>query len=313
MSLFKKTPPPEVPQRRRPLQDGNTRPAEVFSYHSRRSNSQSNTGRLDAAEIEALHADKSKQWPWQNHKWRSIGIAWLALILIVLLTNLSGRPAVTLQNPMAAQHIVQDKSVYDQAVTNYFQANLLRQNKVTFDGGQMQQTIKTEFPELKNVAVHVSIFSNAPKVTLTPYRAAYILVTSTHEALLLDETGRAVTSINQASDSDNLHLSTINDQSGRSIQPGSQALPSITVSFIDTVTGVLRSRHVDFGALTLPAGTSELDVAISGKPYIAKFNLQADARQQAGTLVATKLHLEKDHTTPGQYIDVRVPGRAYFK
>ncbi len=66
--------------------------------------------------------------------------------------------------------------------------------------------------------------------------------------------------------------------------------------------------------MTLPVGTSELDVRLAGQPYSVKFNLESGtARQQAGTFLATESKLKSQNVTPAEYIDVRVDGRAYYK
>jgi hypothetical protein len=66
--------------------------------------------------------------------------------------------------------------------------------------------------------------------------------------------------------------------------------------------------------MTLPPATSELDVRVAGQPYFIKFNLQSgDARQQAGTFLATQSHLQSQNIVPSTYIDVRVDGRSYYK
>ena len=76
----------------------------------------------------------------------------------------------------------------------------------------------------------------------------------------------------------------------------------------------LTAKQYTISALTLPAGTSELDASLSGLPYIVKFNLQAtNARQQVGTFLATAGRLSSQHITPAKYVDVRVDGRAYYQ
>jgi len=65
--------------------------------------------------------------------------------------------------------------------------------------------------------------------------------------------------------------------------------------------------------MTLPKGTSELDVHISGAAYLFKYNLRGDARAEAGAFMAVKASLESQHKTPEAYIDVRVDNKAYYR
>jgi hypothetical protein len=79
----------------------------------------------------------------------------------------------------------------------------------------------------------------------------------------------------------------------------------------------LTAKHVKPGRLVLPPGGGELRVYPSGQPYVIKFNLHTNsarsARLQTGTYLAVARELKKQHLTPKHYIDVRVPGRAYYR
>ena len=91
-------------------------------------------------------------------------------------------------------------------------------------------------------------------------------------------------------------------------------MSSTDISFIKTVIAQLAAKQVIVSGLTLPVASREIDANIAGVGYIVKFNLQdGKALQQAGTFLATKGRLDSQSITPSQYIDVRVPGRAYYK
>jgi hypothetical protein len=104
------------------------------------------------------------------------------------------------------------------------------------------------------------------------------------------------------------------DQSGLQVKLNQQALTSADVSFIQTVVAQLAARKVTVSSLVLPASSNELDARIAGQTHFVKFNLHDnDARQQAGAYLATIAQLKRKNTPPSQYIDVRVPGRAYYQ
>jgi hypothetical protein len=86
--------------------------------------------------------------------------------------------------------------------------------------------------------------------------------------------------------------------------------------FIVSVVQQVKAHNIDISSLTLPSGTSELDMRLNNQPYFVKFNMHAglaSARQQAGTFIAVKNRLESQGIAPSQYIDVRVDGRAYYQ
>ena len=85
------------------------------------------------------------------------------------------------------------------------------------------------------------------------------------------------------------------------------------IDFITEVVGQLSAKSLKVVSMVLPGGASELDIRVEGAPYTVKFNLRGDARAEAGAFLAVKQHLERENKTPGSYIDVRVPNKAYYR
>ncbi len=140
-----------------------------------------------------------------------------------------------------------------------------------------------------------------------------ILQTIAGNAYVIDDRGRALLPASQVPQISKLSLPTVTDQSGLSIALGKVALPSSSVTYITEVVGQLRAQQLAIAALTLPAASSELDVRVSGAPYTIRFNLQGNARAEAGTYLAAIAQLNREHKVPSTYIDVRVDERAYYK
>ena len=103
------------------------------------------------------------------------------------------------------------------------------------------------------------------------------------------------------------------DQTGLPVTLGKTALPSINVQFISDVLVEMQAKKVAVTGVVLPKATNEVDLRVAGVPYLVKFNLRGDARAEAGTYLATKQYLESRGKTPGEYVDVRVDGKAYYR
>jgi hypothetical protein len=102
------------------------------------------------------------------------------------------------------------------------------------------------------------------------------------------------------------------EASGRQPEVGKQYLPASTVRFATTLVYELQNGKVAVDHLDLPSSSAyELDVFLSGKTYHMRFNLQEDAMQQSGAVLAVLQQLGS--RSPAEYIDLRVPGRAYYK
>jgi hypothetical protein len=184
---------------------------------------------------------------------------------------------------------------------------------LTLDTTAVRDELLKNYPEIMNVSVATPMFGHQPQIYIEPYKPSFILTTTSSNAFLLDTNGRALASTSQIPDISKLGLPTLQDKTGTEVKLGSRAIPGTTVSFVQTVVAALHAKGIEVSNLTLPAGAYELDVSIAGKPYYAKFNLMNDALQQSGTFLAVQGRLRTAKVIPAQYIDVRVPERAYYK
>jgi hypothetical protein len=314
MSLFgksKQPPKPAEPTRRQRQVNNEASRPQAFSYYAQRSGSSVNTGR---GQFES-NADAKQVTPatWKNNRLLYGAGGVLVAGLFVYMLTLTPNPRVVLKTTGDSAYFVQDAEVYRKTAANSLADSLLNRNKITIDTAKVAMDIKSNYPEVARATVKSPIFGQSPVVTIEPYKPSFILTTTSNAAFLLDENGRALISTSQITHTGELSVPTLQDKSDLQVKLGAQVLSSGTVRFMQEVLAILDASRVEYGTLSLPAAASELDVAVKDKPYFVKFNLQGDARLQAGTLVATKLRLEKDRITPSQYIDVRVPDRAYYQ
>ncbi len=67
-------------------------------------------------------------------------------------------------------------------------------------------------------------------------------------------------------------------------------------------------------SITLPAvAANEADVRIVGQSYFVKFSTLIDPRQAVGAYQIVKAKLDTDHTSPKEYIDVRVEEKVFYR
>lgn len=303
--------------RRRPATDRAEDRPQAFSYYAQRSTAPAHLERTTA---ETIAENKRPQVRLmaalrianQNRIVLTIsGLLLLAGLLYML--ALGGMPKIATTNISGGAYFMQNTQVYQQAAARTLSGSLFNSNKLTVDTAKVSTELMSQYPELSDVSVELPLFGRNPVVHVAPYPPAFILTTTSSGAFLIDTNGRALVSASQITDNGELAVPTLEDKSGVSVKLGKQIVSSTTVDFARYVVAVLDAAPVKYSRLVLPAGTSELDVYITGKPYFVKFNLQGDAKMQAGTFLATKKRLEVDRTAPGQYIDVRVPERAYYK
>jgi hypothetical protein len=171
-----------------------------------------------------------------------------------------------------------------------------------------------QFPELTSVRVALPIVSHRPVVYIRVAEPSFILVSNSGQSYVVDETGRALAATTQMHHLDQLHLPTVQDESGLPLKRGDVVLPAVASLFVREVTHQFAAKKLGIARMQLPAASSELDVYPKGRSYFIKFNLQNDsARQQAGTYFAVIEKLQHDGKMPKKYVDVRIDGRAYYR
>lgn len=196
---------------------------------------------------------------------------------------------------------------YLAATDELLRSSPLNRTKLTVDANGIARELEERFPELQTVVVTVPILGNKPVVHAAP-----------QEAKLQLQTASALYSVNARGyvlgrlSAPLAGVVTLQEDNARNIVPGKQYLASSTVEFAWTVAYELEKGGIIVQSLRLPAGAPyELDASVKGKPFTIRFNLRADALQQSGGAVATLKQLGPN--TPAQYLDVRVPGRVFYK
>lgn len=286
------------------------RPATSMSYHSRRADQEANTGRQQPREQrQPLPGARLRFWLQRF----GLIVLLMAITASVLdLLYLSPHSQIkTLGNTDIT--LLHSRAQYQAAADRLLAGNLADRNKLTVNSAALATALKRQFPELSAVTVTVPLLAHQPVVYIQPAQPALILLAA-NGPFVIDDSGMAVLSVPDTTKLAALRLPQVLDQSALTLRPNQQALPAASVSFIRAVVDQLAAKQLGVAALTLPAGSSELDVSLVGQSYVGKFNLASDtARQQTGTFLATKAYLESRHSPPAAYIDVRVSGRAYYK
>lgn len=310
--MFKKKQAPQ-PERRRPISGPPQAPSAAFSYRAARSVRQDAARDTDRPDETALAARRKRRRSLLSNA-RVIGVT-LAIVLFAVLDLMLGTtPKVVETGDSSGQIFLRSSAAYAAAADKLFAGSMFNRNKVTVDAKQISADMLREFPELTAVNVSLPFVGSQPVMYIQPATPKLILATQGSGTLVIDNEGRALINTSQVAGISKLQLPTVTDQSGLSVQVGKSALTAANVSFITEVVGQLSAKGVTITSLTLPAASSELDVHVIGANYFIKFNLAVtDARQEAGTYLAVRNYLASHKQTPLAYVDVRVPGRAYYK
>lgn len=295
--------------RQRPSRLASERPS-AFSYYARRSDELLNTGRQIARSETAEQARAASRF-WRQRL--GLGVLLVtSLICLGYISTLSTQPRIVVADASSSPGL-KNTALYETAAAEILSSSVFNQNKITISTTSLAQRLAAKFPELATVSVSLPLLTHRPVITVTSNQPVLLLATA-DGSYALDSNGTALLTGAALSAVSDLHLPLVTDDSTVRVLVRKQALTSDNVNFILTVVAQLKARRLPVDSLTLPAAASELDVRLTGQPYYVKFNLASNSsRQQVGTLLAVYDRLQAQQTTPGQYIDVRVDGRAYYK
>lgn len=307
MKLFRKKTPDTT--RRRLRADDSPRSFAYSSNAANRAEPASNTGRGLGKKKPSARAVK--------HFWLQrfglIILCTVVLVSVISVLSLSTNPkimTVDSNSPITAS-LPRNQAVYQAAASKYLSDSIWNRNKITINTGRFNAQMMKQFPELYSVSVTLPLLAHRPVVYLQSAQPSLVL--ATHDgSFVVDTRGKALLAADNSSPQSKLPQ--VVDQSGLQAELNHQVLSSDSVSFVQTVVAQLAAKHMTVSSMVLPAGSSELDVHLAGQPYFIKFNLHNnDPRQQVGTFLAAIANLQRNHSMPSQYVDVRVDGRAYYQ
>lgn len=233
-------------------------------------------------------------------------------ICVLYCLGLSTNAKVVVAGDSPQSDILRERQDYQAGAQQILNRSLLSRTKFTVNSGDFEKAFKEEFPEVADVSISLPLISRRPVVTISTAEPQLIL-TAQSQAYVLDRRGTVVMPAKDLSSSIRDKLPVVNDQSGLSVAVGKTVLPAEHIAFITSVIAQLNAKQVSVETVTLPAIATEVDIKPKGVAYFIKFNLETPAREAAGSYLATKQHLETNKVMPGQYIDVRIPGRAYYQ
>ena len=255
--------------------------------------------------------ESKKIKPKNNRPGRKLLFGFMDILVVLMLFLGLVYSMIVRPDPQisASSSVYRLPSIYRQAVIKQFQI-LKNRNKITLDDQAIIKSLQAQFPEIAGASVELPLFGETPIVHLSIATPSFFL-SSGSNLYIVDAQGYVVDkTINLAGIK---NLPTLSDQSGYKIGVGKQAMSTANVSFINTVVAEAKRAKVPISSLTLPALAQELDLRTSDRGYYVKFFLGGDVLQQTGQFLAARHNFDQSGNNPSGYLDVRVPGKIYYK
>lgn len=296
----KKT-PPLVPGRDRPRAEYGSRP--TYSYYA--------SGRSDTSTRPNRQMSESPQ----RRRRYSVRLQHVVILLClgvaaiciakVLFVVPESRVVVVSQNSLNRQL---PTDAYAAATNDMLRESVLNMSKITLNTNGIAREIERRYPELSSAVLAVPLLGNRPVLYISPEPPAFILETKTGQ-YTIDGKGYVLSAVTLPGETGLIH---VRESTDRTIKPGERYFAGSTVAFATTVLYQLQKANLPVEYMDLPTGNPyELDVYLSGQSYPIRFNLEGEPLEQSGGAIATLQQIGPG--TPKQYLDVRVPGRVYYK
>ncbi len=279
---------------------------QSFHYSARRTESDRQFDRQEVMDEPEKRPKKQAKEKWQL-RIRRFGL--LAVVLLLLWINfLPG--SVTVMNPQALDADPNDVRTFAQ---NEAKKSLLNKSKLTLKRDDLSRAIKDHYVGFSDVDVSSDLFGKNIVLDITSSRPAVLLSTGSN-IYIVGQDGVALAEANKKKASfDSSSVPLVQDQSAISIEVGKQALSTEQVTFIEEVAYQLETGGLPIATMILLPGGGELQVRFGKVNYYGKFSMYEDARKSSGTFLAMKAESDKSGPKPQEYIDVRIPERAYIK
>jgi hypothetical protein len=284
---------------------GEQQKSKVFSYYD--------AGRTKTGTT-AKKSSKTKR-ERRTYNWHHIPsvLASLAIIISIgYLLTINTNPKIVTIKRTGAPGLLRDQVVYQKAAQHFLSDSIVDHTKITINTAAFNANMKRQFPELGGVSITLPLMGRRPIVEIAAIEPSVILTTD-KGGYLLDTNGKIVMPASEAHNLKSFKLPEVKDLNPSETKPGNSVLPGSEIAFIVGVANQLAAKNIGVESMVLPPLVDELHVRVSGQPYFIKFNTATDARIATGTYLAVKAKLEADHTTPTQYVDVRIEEKAYYK
>lgn len=243
-----------------------------------------------------------------------------AALLLLLLVRLTIRHVHIVSSQSLPE---KEAAIYQEKASKLLMSHAFFSQIWTLNEQAFKQDFKRTFPEIKEVSLKSRAPFRAQLDVAVTFREPVFKWHDASTAKKYLDTEGAVFEHNQAALPDE-DLVIVYDESGLLTDVGQLAIPTSTVRMIAGVPEALRPLYGVVSTkkqsnihlikkVVVPQSAREFHVYLKGTRYYIKFNTSRDFNEQIGDLKALQRYLKKRKITPRQYIDVRLPKKAYYK
>jgi|GEM_PF-2691871 len=205
---------------------------------------------------------------------------------------------------------------YESSILDAYQKHTVAHQSWLLDDQGLSDAVAGQFPEIEQITVSTTApFSKTLHADIRFRKAVFTWRDASNTDQFVDKNGVLFVK-NLDPSVDTGKLIRIEDQSGVVLQAGTSVLTTSLVQFVGQLHSKLPPLYDPSSTIArviVPKSTREVQVQVSGVPYLIKFSSTRSLDEQVGELQSLVQFLKNTKATPSAYIDLRVPHKAFYK
>lgn len=238
-----------------------------------------------------------------------------ALSLVVVIIGLMYGLSVRSVDVRATKSSARRTGAYTPMVEQYLASKVALRQSWLIDDAQLLLYLQDTHPEIKSVATRTpSLVGGTLEVELG-FRMPEYVWRSAAGSRYIDDEG-VLFSKNVFDNVDIASLPVIEDQGSAGFSDGSAVLPAYVardIAYIyDTVPTVFGESQ-EITSVVLPPRARAIYAQVDGLPYTIKFSTERGIEDQVKELKELTTYFSSANIQPGEYVDVRVENKAFYR
>ncbi|NBU33307.1 hypothetical protein EBQ81_03515 [bacterium] len=275
-------------------------------YKSQKSNALASVVRPESTKRSLLVSSRQNR---AHFKRMPSYIALLCIAVAIFVASiLNTTPKIIIEEDRA----LYNKQQYIDSASLILKDSLINKSKLTFDNVSFKNKFKNLHPEVNDVNVSIPLTSRQLSIGLSFITPEFLFKPANGNEVVVGANGVVLARSELVKKSVLQNLMIVADSAPIKTNNGTAVLLPSDVSFLRSVTEELKLAAIDVEKISLPVGAGEVHITTKQAPYIIKFLLSGDAKQQTGAYLAIKKQagIINEKT---EYIDVRLAERVFVK
>ena len=280
-----------------------------FIYHSQM---KSNDKRVDERTINNKDKKDSSRKKSFFRQLPTILSFLVILGTLLYISTLNNNPEIVIENSSSVKFLHSNHQ-YQQTIKSILSSSIFNKSKFTIDSNAVAQRFESVYPEFDSATVIIPISGHRLQLVLKVLEPVLNLQNSTGY-YLLNSKGIVIMKFMTLKEMNATKLTTLTDRSNSSVGLGKSFISSDSVKFIQNIIYQYTKKGITIQNLFLPNSPYEVDVQSRGENFIVKYNLLDSSNYQIGTYFTTIKYIKTNNLPmPSQYMDLRVPGKSFYK